>query len=61
MGVELSFDGGTRCSVAEKPCGKTVFRELTFLGALYDERVMDRQPRLQATFRREKNIRQQRL
>jgi hypothetical protein len=61
MGVELSFDGGTRCSVAEKPCGKNDLWELTFLGALYDERVMDLQPRLQATFCREKNIRQQRL
>lgn len=57
IGVELSFDGGTRCSVAEKPCGKKVFREVTFLGALYDARLMDLQPCLQATFCREKNMR----
>jgi len=49
MGVELSSDGGTRCSVAEKPWGNNDFLADTRFGARYVVRAIFLHPRGQAT------------
>lgn len=60
IGVELSFEGGTRCSVAENPCGKSDLREDTFRGARYAVRLIHLHPRVHiAAFWRGSNMQTQ--
>jgi hypothetical protein len=63
MGVELSPDGGTRCSVAEKPWGNNDFLADTRLGARYVVRAIFLHPRGQATMAgcRGRNMQQDRI